>query len=453
MSKYLLPFIFILTICCTSKKNLETKVDNTPIWVKEFPISSSYYIGIGVSDINANPLDYIKIAQKNALHNLISQIKVTISSQSILLEMEREYGFKQDIKSTLEMKSDDIIEGYELVSTYTRDNEYWVYYRLNKNTYKEITANNIKKASDESKIYLKKALDNNTNLKDKYTYYVQALNVLEPYLNESILTDFNNEKVNLMIEILSNFRKYINSFHINNLSKENKVMLGSSISSIPVAVEYNKKRIANIPIKTSSNTLELLNYTEKTNQNGVFETSIKNIKIIEPIQKIEVNIDFQKWLNETTSSDFIKKIFENIKAHKLDIPVFVNTPKIYIQSSEKHFGVNKGKDNLKFAAESKLHSFGLNTVTNKKDAQLIMTINSNSEKGNTINGQKMFTSMLKMNIQVKDLSNKVVFSNTTNDIKGLQLSFDKADQNAYQKASKELNDKIIPNFINNLIEP
>ena len=194
MSKYLLPFIFILTICCTSKKNLETKVDSTPTWIKEFPISSNYYIGIGVSDINANPIEYIKIAQKNALHNLISQIKVNISSQSILLEMEREYEFKQDFKSNLEMKSDDIIEGYELVSTYTRDNEYWVYYRLNKNTYRETRANNIKKASDESKIYLKKALDNNTNLKDKYTYYVQALNVLEPYLNESILTDFNKEK-------------------------------------------------------------------------------------------------------------------------------------------------------------------------------------------------------------------------------------------------------------------
>ena len=64
MSKYLLPFIFILTICCTSKKNLETKLDSTPTWIKEFPISSNYYIGIGVSDINANPIEYIKIAQK-----------------------------------------------------------------------------------------------------------------------------------------------------------------------------------------------------------------------------------------------------------------------------------------------------------------------------------------------------------------------------------------------------
>ena len=77
-----------------------------------------------------------------------------------------------------------------------------------------------------------------------------------------------------------------------------------------------------------------------------------------------------------------------------------------------------------------------------------MTINSNTEKGNIINGQKMFTSMLKMNVQVKDINNKVIFSSTINDIKGLQLSFDKSDQNAYQKASKELNDKIIPNFIN-----
>ena len=80
-----------------------------------------------------------------------------------------------------------------------------------------------------------------------------------------------------------------------------------------------------------------------------------------------------------------------------------------------------------------------------------MTISSNTEKGNIINGQKMFTSMLKMNVQVKDVNNKVIFSSNINDIKGLQLSFEKADQNAYQKASKELNDKIIPNFINNLI--
>ena len=451
MNKLILFLLSFFIISCQSSKQT-TELDNgIPAWVKEYPVSDSHYIGIGIADRSTHPQDYIQVAQQNALQNLSSQIKVNISSQSILLEMEREYEFKQDFKSNLEMKSEDIIEGYELVSTYTRDNEYWVYYRLNKNTYRETRANNIKKASDESKIYLKKALDNNTNPKDKYTYYVQALNVLEPYLNESILTDFNNEKVNLMIEILSNFRTYINSFQIDNLNKDNKVMLGGNINNIPISVEYNKNRIANIPLIATSKTLELLNITEKTNQNGVFETSIKNIKNIEPIQKIEVNIDFQKWLNETTSSDFIKKIFENIKGHQLDIPIYINIPKIYILTNEKHFGINKGKDNLKFAAESKLHSFGLNTVTNKKDAQLIMTISSNTEKGNIINGQKMFTSMLKMNVQVKDVNNKVIFSSTINDIKGLQLSFDKADQNAYQKASKELNDKIIPNFINNLI--
>ena len=106
-------------------------------------------MGNGVADKNLNPTDFIKVAQKNALQNLISQIKVSISSQSFLLKMERDLDFKQDIKSVIEIKADDVIEGYELVNSFTNNNEYWVYYRLNKSLYKEIK---IAKTKDDMHI-------------------------------------------------------------------------------------------------------------------------------------------------------------------------------------------------------------------------------------------------------------------------------------------------------------
>ena len=79
-----------------------------------------------------------------------------------------------------------------------------------------------------------------------------------------------------------------------------------------------------------------------------------------------------------------------------------------------------------------------------------MTVNSLTEKGNQINGQKMFTSFLKMTIQVKDKKNNTIFSKRIDNIKGIQLSYDKADKDAYLKASKSINNEVIPDFVKSL---
>ena len=68
-------FLSILKTDC----ELETGI---PDWVKEYPVSDSHYIGIGIADRSTHPQDYIQVAQQNALRNL-SQIKVSISSQSV----------------------------------------------------------------------------------------------------------------------------------------------------------------------------------------------------------------------------------------------------------------------------------------------------------------------------------------------------------------------------------
>jgi hypothetical protein len=97
------------------------------------------------------------------------------------------------------------------------------------------------------------------------------------------------------------------------------------------------------------------------------------------------------------------------------------------------------------------HPQGLKQQVKKKKATLVMTINSHTEKGNQVDGQKMFTSFLKMTVQVKDEKKQTIFSKRVDNIKGIQLSYDKADKNAYSKASKSINNEIIPAFMKSLL--
>jgi hypothetical protein len=447
MNKLLFPIAFLLLFSCNSPKEVANSMDGIPEWVKEYPVSETHYTGIGIADRSTHPLDYIKIAQQNALQNLMSQIKVTISSQSVFLQMERESGYEEDFKSNIEVKAKEILEGYELVSTYTQSNEYWVYYQLSKQKYHETRNARIQEAIEESKYFLNKAVLYSTPYKDKYIYYVQAMAKLEPYLSEPLLTEFDRENVYLGSEIIARFRSYVDDYQLYCVSKKISAMIGNTVSKIDLAVEYDGNRLSNIPLMAVSADLELKDISKNTNENGVFTTSVPKIKSTQAVQKIEAGINFQDWLDEGTKSEFIQKLFKSVKTHQITIPIYVYTPTVFVSSEEKHFNIDKKESELRFAAESALTKMGFTPVGNKKEAQLIMNISADTQKGREVKNQKMFTAFLNMSVQVKDLQGRIVFSDNITKLKGIQLDFNQADLNAYQLAKDEISNSIIADFV------
>jgi hypothetical protein len=447
MNKILFPIAFLLLFSCNSPKEVANSMDGIPEWVKEYPVSETHYTGIGIADRSTHPLDYIKIAQQNALQNLMSQIKVTISSQSVFLQMERESGYEEDFKSNIEVKAKEILEDYELVSTYTQSNEYWVYYQLSKQKYHETRNARIQEAIEESKYFLNKAVLYSTPYKDKYIYYVQAMAKLEPYLSEPLLTEFDRENVYLGSEIIARFRSYVDDYQLYCVSKKISAMIGNTVSKIDLAVEYDGNRLSNIPLMAVSADLELKDISKNTNENGVFTTSVPKIKSTQAVQKIEAGINFQDWLDEGTKSEFIQKLFKSVKTHQITIPIYVYTPTVFVSSEEKHFNIDKKESELRFAAESALTKMGFTPVGNKKEAQLIMNISADTQKGREVKNQKMFTAFLNMSVQVKDLQGRIVFSDNITKLKGIQLDFNQADLNAYQLAKDEISNSIIADFV------
>ena len=446
---FFLITLLVFASCQSSKQT--TEVSPIPDWVQEYPISNTHYVGIGIADKSAHPQDYIKIAQQNALQNLMSQIKVTISSQSVFLQMDRDYGYEEDFKSNIQVQADDILEGYELVSTFTQNNEYWVYYRLSKTTYFEKREARISEAIEESKYHLSKAILLEAGLKERYVNYVKALSVLEPYLGEPLNTKFDRENVYLGSEIIARFRSYIDDFQVYCLTKKINAMVGSSVKTIDLAVEYKKTRQANIPLITVSKYLELKDYQSISNQNGVFTTSIPKIKSTESVQNFEAGIDFKDWIEAGTESPLIQKLFKSVKTHQIIVPVYVYTPTVFVKSTEKYFGKETTSSNLRFAAESALSKLDFTPVGNSQDAQLFMTISADSEKGKATSNQKMFTAYVDLNIQVKDLQERIVYSKSVQKIKGIQLDFDQANSKAYQQVANQITDEIIPDFVDRFI--
>jgi hypothetical protein len=452
MNKLYLLLLTLFIFSCQSTKQSTELDSGIPAWVKEYPVSDSHFVGIGIADRSSHPQDYIQIAQQNALQNLSSQIKVSISSQSVFLQMDREYGYEEDYKSNIEVKANEILEGYVLAGTFSQNNEYWVYYKLDKQLYQETRLARIQEAIEESKYFLNKAIMHYTPLKDKYIYYVKALDVLEPYLSEPLKTEFDRETVFLGSEIIARFRSYIDDFYIFSLTKKIKAMIGNSVNKIKLAVQYKDDRLAEIPLITSSSSLELNNLSQETDTNGVFMTSVPKIKSTETFQKIEVGIDFQNWLDAGSESDFIKKLFKGIKTHQINVPVYVYTPTVYVQTEEKHFGKDDNGTDIRYAAESALTQLGFTPVGNKNDAQIFLNFKIDSRKGIEQKGQKMFTAFSDMSVQAKDLDKRVIFSKTVNKIKGIQLDFAQAENDSYQQAIKQVKESIIPELVNSFIK-
>lgn len=451
MNKLLIPLAFLFAFCGTTKK-IEEPINDLPSWVKSYPIIDGYYVGIGVADKSTHPENFIQIAQQNALQNLSTQIKVNIATESVFLQMEREYGFEEEFKSNIKVKAEEFIEGYEMAGTFTQKNEYWVYYKLNIDKHKEIQDARRFEAIELSKNYLDQANDSYKNPKEKYTNYVSALSVLKPYLSEPLLTEYQRKNVFLGNEIISSFRSFVDDFRMKYVGKKIKVMIGDKVGNINIEVKHKDKAIENVKLYINSPILEVERFSKTTDKNGIFTAIIPKVTSTEPIQKMNVSIDFTDWINEATNDAFIKKLIRSVQTHEISIPAYVYTPNIYVTSDEKHFNKLKQNPLLKYAAESALSKLGFTSVSNKKDADLFMKIVANTEKGRTINGQKMFTSFLDLTVQVKDNNNLIVFSDQLSKIKGIQLDFDLANSDAYKQATKELENFVIPDFVDSFVK-
>jgi hypothetical protein len=94
-----------------------------PIWVSSRPNNGFKFVGIGFAEKDKGG-NYQMEAKKNALYDLASEIKVDISSNSVLYTIQNNNNFNQNFNSLIKLSNTDNIEGYILVDSYENEKQY-----------------------------------------------------------------------------------------------------------------------------------------------------------------------------------------------------------------------------------------------------------------------------------------------------------------------------------------
>ncbi len=441
--------LYLLTafslLACKSKQPavatapVEIKVPN---WVSSRPNNGFKYVGIGVSD-KIKSSNYQMDAKKNALYDLASEIKVDISTNSVLYTVQNNNNFNENFNSLIKLSNSDNIEGYSLVDSYENDKQYWVYYQLDRQEYQNKKAQKkqqtITKASNliTASFYDEKNKDFSSSLKKR----IQAFGVLTPYLSEEINFDpAQTNGVKNVFDLTSLIQQQLQSIAVVP-QKTIPVLKPYQQTYAPITYSLelkNKTPLQNFPLIVKSDD-DKINVAENTVSNNNGEVPIK-INSVEPLSQ-SVAFSLNPDISTLMGSDSIGRagitlLKQFIQTSSLKVQANVSNIAIYISSVEKNFGKPTGLNSIETFIKQRFNGQEIRLTDKPAEADYI--IESVAETQEDLSSdilEKNYNiklAALIINLQLKNKNtNEIIFKTQVNDVYGYANSLEKAGMNAY----------------------
>lgn len=445
-----LKSLFILVLLASIVFAQKTK----PSWIEQRPVDAEYYIGIGYASKVKNPTDYQKLARDNALSDIASQIKVQISSSVIQQVVEKAGMLAEDFKSYVRSSTKAELEGYELVDSWENNEDYWVYYRLSKAKFAQLRSTRLKKAKTLALDMFKRARANEAskNFDKALLFYFQAIPPIEKYVNEPLEVDMGGQRVYLFNEIYSSLQRILSGIKMRTLKAEFKGKLGQPIAEpLKVKVTYVEGTISipvkNIPIEFAfiRGSGDLMKHAFSDAQ-GIAKTQVLRINSSDNLQIIQAKINLNKLINQENPSLVLKGILSSLVAPSARFMIYVSGLTAYIESQERVLGKPVEIKQLEPALKNILGSKGFAFVDSPSKADYLIKIKAGARKGAEIYG--LHSSFLNLSFSVIDLkSGMEIYKKGLDNIKGIDLNYEKAGIKALSNAAKEIDKKLIPDFL------
>lgn len=438
---------------CKSKKEVavaatEVKV---PLWVSSRPNNGFKYVGIGVSD-KGKGSNYQIDAKKNALYDLSSEIKVNISSNSVLYTVQNNNNFNENFNSLINLTNTDNIEGYQLVDSYENEKQYWVYYQLDKAEYANQKAQKkqqiISKASNLINLSFndEKNKDFSSCLKKR----IQAFGVLTPYLSEEISFDAaQTNGIKTVFDLTSIIQQQLQSIALVQ-QKDLPILKPYQLTYAPLVYGLELKTktpLQNFPfIITSDEEKIKINEKTTTNNNGELQLKVNYVEPINQTAAFALSPDISSLMgSDSLGRAGITVLKQFIQTPSLKVQARVNNINIFITSSEKNFGKPTNLNLIESIISKKFNGQEVQVVGKAADADYI--IESVAETQEDISSDilesnyKIKLAALIISLQLKNnVTQEVIFKTQVNDVYGYANNIEKAGMNAY--TNPKLNTKL-----------
>jgi hypothetical protein len=448
---------FSLTILfgCSSKVAVQqNSAIQKPDWLESKPQNGLYYIGIGHgSKVGSN--DYMQEAKKSALEDLVSEIKVTVSGTSILSQMDANKSFQESYQKIIQTKATDDIQEFEKVDSWQDEKNYWVYYRLSKQRYKEIKVelkmNAVSKALD---YFTKaKAAERTADLVQALTFYFQGFVAIEKYLAEPIQLDFEGHTILLTNEIIANMQLLLDKIQVKVTPQQLKVNRRVSESEINAVVKATSKEKPVLALPLMANFEKGFGDvfpTYLTDNTGQAKILISKISARDLEQTVRLRVNLLAFLGNDSSA-VAPLLVKQLNVPSANLILQVSRPLVYVSSIEKTFGVEKANQQLTNKLKNFIADAGFEITPEKQKSQFWMDITSDAEKG-SVSGS-IYISYVTTVIKVVSLKEgKEIYTTSLDRIKGYSLDYERSSQEAYNKSLELLEKEKMPQLLNSILQ-
>ena len=427
-----------------------------PAWLKNEPYQEGYYTGIGHS-AKGGTNNYVQSAKKSALDDLVSQIKVNVSSTSVLSVLEQDKKLQEQYEQIIQTKAADEIEEFELVDAWEDAGNYWVYYRLSIARYRQIKEEQKRNATLLATDYLKKARQAETE-KERLlaiSFYFQAFRSIEKYLGEAIRVTIDNQEVLLVNEIYASIQAILDK--VNLQVTPNEIALNRRVNQTQHAVVA---KASYKDLKTVAANLPLVAAFEKgagdvfpdykTDEKGQAKILLNKIgsKELDQTLGIKVNIDA---LSGTSGSPIYGLIAKTLNVPRTQVNMKVQRPVVYLTSDEKSLGSMKSNFQISNKLKNMLANNGFEFTEDKKNADLWFDVKADSEKG-SITGSIYVTYLTSVIKVMTPKEGKEIYATTLDRVKGFGLDYDKSSVDAYNKALETLEKERMGELLNTVLQ-
>lgn len=452
-------FLLLLATACSSSTKTGSSgnpQNERPSWLSMKPQTDSYFVGIGHSTKGSNN-NYVQEAKKSALEDLVSEIKVNVSSTSVLTQIDNNKEFREKYEQMVQTTAADEIEEFEAADSWEDDKNYWVYYRLSKQRYREIKEQQKRDAVTLALDYFTKAKqsEREKNSIQALTFYYQGFRAVEKYLAEPITLTFEGKEIILTNEIYASMQKLLDDIQLtatpSQLSLNRRVAQGSQSVMVHAITKSTKQVLSDLPLKAQFDKGSGDVFPDyKTSTDGQAKILLTKIGSRELEQAVGVSVNLITFAGANPSPIFAL-VSSKMTVPKVSIVMEVQRPVVYISSVEKNFGVARANLQITNKVKNYLAREGFEFTDQKAKAELWVDISSDSEKG-AVSGSIYITYVTSV-IHVSTMKeNKEIYATTLERIKGYSLDHDRASQEAYNKSLEILETEKMPELLNAILQ-
>ncbi len=445
----------LLLVSCKSTKPQVEQVVVRPAWVEQRPVNGFYYTGIGYVSKSQRPYDYQQIAKKNALDDLLGEIKVNVSSNSILSQYQNNQKFSQQYFSDVKLVASETVENFEVVSSWENKEQYWIYYRLSKS---EFEAQRRKKRDEAvskaiSLLQYADAMENGTQFVIQFRARVRALVAVQQFLNESVEGNYKGKQVFLITEIINQLQDQLIHVQLKANPDKLKAIIAKALPEpIQVKVKYGskvdtEKVINGFPLKFFADAAGTrATNTAETQSGGNAIFGVSKVAGNQGIQLYKIKADLERLIKVDSIFNSTRQLLMNLDVPSTTITIDVQPIKVFIKSNELNLGEPLQLKVIEPALKKRLSDLGCSFVRSEVNADYIINISASTKDLGVMWGS-MLQSGIEMQIIVEDRDkDSEIFKDNLQGIKGFQTSKERAGIEAYNNLMLDFNKKIYPHL-------